>query len=332
MASVSHSAPTLQELRWQSRTEMFLERLAGLELAMVRIPAGTFVMGSPPDELERRDNEGPQRQVALGEFLLGRTPITQAQWRTVAQWPPPAGERWRLDLNPAPSFFQPGAKASEFETSLGARFSLLEGETTSDERPVERVRWHEAMEFCRRLNSRLGPGAGRHYTLPSEAQWEYACRAGTSTPFHFGATITPELANYDGDDTYANGPNGANRRQTTPVGMFPANAWGLQDMHGNVLEWCLDHWHASYEGAPADGSAWVNPSRENKEVSLDGETDNSEDKDMEDTEGRLLRGGSWYHLPRNCRSAYRGLGRPVNANADVGFRVVCLPQGPSLNA
>jgi formylglycine-generating enzyme required for sulfatase activity len=166
--------------------------------------------------------------------------------------------------------------------------------------------------------------------LPSEAQWEYACRAGTSTPFHFGATITPELANYRGTTSYANGPKGAYRRQTTPVGMFPANAWGLLDMHGNVWEWCLDDWHASYEGAPTDGSAWLTSSRPNKEASLKGETDHSED--MEKVGMRLLRGGSWGRSPRLCRSAYRGHYLPGSANYDVGFRVVCLPQGPSLNA
>jgi formylglycine-generating enzyme required for sulfatase activity len=115
--------------------------------------------------------------------------------------------------------------------------------------------------------------------------------------------------------------------------MFPANAWGLQDMHGNVWEWCLDHWHASYEGAPTNGSAWLTSSRPNKEASLKGETDNSEAmEDMEDKEMRLLRGGSWGLDPGNCRSAFRDLNRPGLAVGSVGFRVVCLPQGPSLNA
>jgi formylglycine-generating enzyme required for sulfatase activity len=170
------------------------------------------------------------------------------------------------------------------------------------------VSWLDVSEFCNRLSQRTG----RHYTLPSEAQWEYACRAGTSSPFHFGATITSALVNYDGNATYADGPKGVYRRQTTPVGMFPANAWGLYDMHGNVWEWCLDHWHESYEGAPTDGSAWLN--------------------DSDSDEGtQLLRGGSWLNNPRNCRSALRDLNRPDNANNYVGFRVVCLPQGPSLN-
>jgi formylglycine-generating enzyme required for sulfatase activity len=129
--------------------------------------------------------------------------------------------------------------------------------------------------------------------------------------------MTPELANYRGTYSYANGPKGEYREQTTPVGMFPANAWGLQDMHGNVWEWSLDHWHGTYEGAPVDGSAWLD------------EEGPSAEQEREKT--RLLRGGSWYFNPSSCRSAYRGRLRPGDAGLSVGFRVVCLPQGPSLN-
>ena len=304
-APTAASPPGLQLLRWRSRTAVFHERLDGLELAMVRIPAGSFVMGSPPEEPERQENEGPQHRVELGEFLLGRTPITQAQWRTVAEWAPLAGEEWQRQLEPEPSLFRPGAELSDLVASLDARFALLEGESTSDQRPVERVSWLDAMEFCRRLNRRLGPGAGRHYTLPSEAQWEYACRAGSSTPFHFGATITPELANCRASSSYADGPKGVYRKQTTPVGLFPANAWGLHDMHGNVWEWCLDQMHGSYEGAPTDGSAWI--------------------EENEDQEKRLLRGGSWYDYPRDCRSAYRLCIFP-DYLLSRGFRVCCLPR------
>jgi formylglycine-generating enzyme required for sulfatase activity len=272
---------------------------------MVQIPAGGFLMGSPPEEPDRQGDEGPQHEVELESFFISQTPITQAQWREVAGWEPVEGERWGRELKPNPSRFQSG------DGERQAR--LLAGQTSTDQRPVERVSWHDAMEFCSRLSQRTG----RHYTLPSEAQWEYACRAGTSTPFHFGETITTEIANYHGNFTYANGPKGEYRQQTTPVGMFPANAWGLQDMHGNVREWCLDQWHKSYEGAPRDGSAWL------------------EVKEGNDTDGdnrRLLRGGSWDFLPRYCRSACRSLYQPDNASYGfVGFRVVCLPQGPSLN-
>jgi formylglycine-generating enzyme required for sulfatase activity len=144
-------------------------------------------------------------------------------------------------------------------------------------------------------------------------QWEYACRAGSTTPFAFGATLSAELANYDASNTYDGGPKGEYRKETTPVGLFPANAWGLHDMHGNVWEWCLDHWHDSYEGAPSDGSAWMKPS-------------------ASDEESRLLRGGSWDIFPGNCRSASRIHFQPVGAGSLVGFRVVCLPQAPSLYA
>jgi formylglycine-generating enzyme required for sulfatase activity len=155
------------------------------------------------------------------------------------------------------------------------------------------------VEFC----ARLSIYTKRTYRLPSEAEWEYACRAGTTTPFYFGEIITSELANYDGTSTYNNSPEGEYRETTTPVDHFEyANAWGLSDMHGNVWEWYQDHWHGNYEGAPTDGSAWL-----------------SEDED----ESRVIRGGSWDGYPRNCRSAYRYDYDPRGTNGDIGFRIVC---------
>jgi formylglycine-generating enzyme required for sulfatase activity len=171
------------------------------------------------------------------------------------------------------------------------------------QRPVVNVSWNDAMAFCQRLRLRTG----KNYTLPSEAQWEYACRAGTSTPFHFGETISSELANYNGKDTYGDSPKGMYLETTTDVGMFPANAWGLHDMHGNVWEWCADDWHANFEGAPGDGRPWL-------------------DENAKEDERRLLRGGSWYDHPRDCRSAYRYFSPPDGRFNDVGFRVCCLPQ------
>jgi formylglycine-generating enzyme required for sulfatase activity len=270
-----------------------VERPDPLALTLVEIAGGTFQMGSL-DEPERGEDEGPQHSVTLESFFMSQAPITQAQWREVAQWQPKEAERWERELKPNPSRFQHPGQAR-----------LLKNEASTDARPVDRVSWDDAMEFCRRLSQRTG----RTYTCPSEAQWEYACRAGTSTPFAFGETITPELANYDGNYNYGQGRKGEFRKQTTPVGMFSANAWGLQDMHGNVLEWCLDHWHKSYEGAPQDGSAWL----------------------VEKGGNRLLRGGSWYDFPRDCRSAYRNHFPPDYSDDSIGFRVVCLPQGPSLN-
>ena len=234
-------------------------------------------------------------------FFMSQTPITQAQWRQVVRSNERSGERWGRELNTRPSRFQ------------GENSGLFPGEANTDNRPVEQVSWLDAMEFCSRLSQRTG----RTYTLPNEAQWEYACRAGTSTPFHFGDMITANLANYDGRYTYADGPKGLNRNRTTPVGMLPANAWGLHDMHGNVLEWCLDEWHESYEGAPSDGRAWMDAAEE--------------EKSTESVKTRLLRGGFWSGTPRYCRSACRIHGQPDDAGLVVGFRVVCLPQDPSLN-
>ena len=237
-------------------------------LDMVSIPGGSFMMGSPESEKERWYNEGPQHQRAIAPFFMGQYLITQIQWKAVAALP--QIERF---LEPEPSEFK------------------------GDNLPVEHVSWHEAVEFCQRLSSKTG----RNYRLPSEAEWEYACRAGKTTPFHFGQTITADLANYDGS-TYAEEPTGENRQQTTPVGSFGvANAFGLYDMHGNVWEWCADPWHATYEGAPSDGRVWESGGNKSR---------------------RLHRGGSWNLWPRLCRSAVRNWLEPGNSYNGIGFRVV----------
>jgi formylglycine-generating enzyme required for sulfatase activity len=257
------------------QVEGYREELGGgVELTMVKIPAGSFLMGSSGDEPDRSDAEGPQHGVTLGAFWLAQTPITQAQWRAVAGW-----QKVERDLEPDPSKFK------------GAN------------RPVERVNWFDALEFCLRLSQRTG----QRYGLPSEAQWEYACRAGSTTPFHFGATLTPELANYDGNYVYGKGLKGTYRKQTTDVASFPANGWGLHDLHGNVWEWCQDHWHDSYNFAPGDDQPWLIPAAVDNQL-------------------RLLRGGSWINGPRNCRSACRSNNHPGNRSNLIGFRVCCLPQ------
>ena len=249
----------------------YYEKLAeNIAITMTQIPAGEFQMGSPEKEVGRQSYEGPQHQVKLRSFFLGQTPVTQDQWQVVAGWP-----KQQLELKDQPSHLQ------------------------GPNRPVEQVSWEEAVEFCRRLSVRTG----LEYSLPSEAQWEYACRAGTTTAFSFGETLTPELVNYDGYNTYASGPKGVYRQQTTEVGSFPANGWGLHDTHGNVWEWCLDSWHDFYLCAPKDGSAWMAGGRASK----------------------LLRGGSWDDRPAVCRSAYRGYNRPVDRLNGIGFRVCCLP-------
>ena len=263
--------------RQQSQAEGIIEALgAGIELEMIEIPTGTFSMGASDKELNRDNSERPQHKVTVPSFYMGRYPVTQAQWRFVAQLP-----QVNRELEQDPSNFK------------------------GDNRPVERVSWYDAVEFC----DRLSQYTGRTYRLPSEAEWEYACRAGTKTPFHFGETITTDLANYNGESTYGDGVEGVNRGETTEVGSFGvANNFGLYDMHGNVYEWCLDDWHNDYTDAPADGSAWFS----------------SDDKLSDKTGRAVLRGGSWIDDPYFCRSAYRNLNGRGNRYYLIGFRVVCV--------
>jgi len=281
-------------MRWRSRHWAHREQLAeGVALTMLRIPAGSFEMGAPETEAESLGRERPVHRVTLREFLLGQTPITQAQWRAVAAWQRLAyedGELWPVSLDP-----DPVAKLKDPEPFQG------------EQRPVVNVSWRDAMAFCQRLRLRTG----KNYTLPSEAQWEYACRAGTTTPFHCGATISTVLANYDGSEVYGDGEQGEFRMQTTDVASFPANPWGLHDMHGNVWEWCADDWHGNYEGAPEDRSAWM---------------DEEVKDNRNEMKSRLLRGGSWHVIPGYCCSAHRDGYRPDGREDGVGFRVCCLPQ------
>jgi formylglycine-generating enzyme required for sulfatase activity/tRNA A-37 threonylcarbamoyl transferase component Bud32 len=253
----------------------------GITLEMVEIPGGTFMMGSPEAERKRKDDESPQHEVTVPSFYMGKYEVTQAQWKAVAAMPQVEREL-KLDPELFPSKFK------------------------GEELPVEYVIWYDAVEFCKRLSKTTG----REYKLPSEAEWEYACRAGTTTPFHFGETITTELVNYKGTDweyggkvypgNYAKGPKGKYREETTPVGSFPPNAFGLYDLHGNVSEWCADRYQESYTGAPRDGSPWV----------------------TENSNSYVLRGGSWKHLPRYCRSAVRLRNAPGYSFTTFGFRCI----------
>jgi len=268
-----------------------------ITLEMIAILGGTFTMGSPANEKDSFDDERPQHQVTVPPFFMGKYPVTQAQWRAVASRTDLKVEK---DLDPDPSYFKDPPKppflrgASDSPPFEGGARG---GSPTRWDRPVEQVNWYDAIEFCARL-SKL---TVREYRLPSEAEWEYACRAGTTTAFHFGETITGELANYNASKTYADEPKGEYREETTPVGQFSPNAFGLYDMHGNVWEWCADTWHDNYDGAPRDGSVW---------------TENGYDNHSS------LRGGSWYLNPFYCRSACRNnLNR--RAYYGNGFRVVC---------
>jgi formylglycine-generating enzyme required for sulfatase activity len=245
----------------------------GVILEMVGIPGGKFNMGSPASEAGRSDDEGSQHQVTISPLSMGKFAVTQAQWQAVASLP-----KVKTDLKPDPSNFK------------------------GKNRPVELVSWYSAVEFCARLSKKTG----KSYRLPSEAEWEYACRAGTTTPFHFGATITTDLANYSGGFTYGSAPQGQYRKATTDVGTFSPNAFGLYDMCGNVWEWCADVWHDNYNGAPVNGSVWSSGG---------------------DSFRRILRGGSWRNNPDSCRSAYRGWVNPVVDNNTYGFRVILSSPG-----
>ncbi|ABG51392.1 protein of unknown function DUF323 [Trichodesmium erythraeum IMS101] len=265
-------------------TQYFRETIAQqLELEMVIIPGGNFTMGSPESEEGSYHDERPQNDVTVSPFFMGKYPVTQGQWRAIASQ---TNLKVNLDLDPEPSYFkEPYQDIDRWE------------------RPVEKVNWYQAVEFCERL-SKL---TGRNYRLPSEAEWEYACRAGTTTPFYFGETITSELVNYNGN-YYGNGPKGEYRNQTTPVGQFPPNAFGLYDMHGNVWEWCADNCSRDgYHYAPTYGSPWV-----------------ASNKKYYTEIGALVRGGSWVSYPSYCRSAFRsGSLRRDDHFIFIGFRVVC---------
>jgi formylglycine-generating enzyme required for sulfatase activity len=221
------------------------------------IAPGSFLMGSPASEPERDGDEVQHRVILSRGYWLADTACTKSLWRAV------------LGSNP--------------------------GHFKEDERnPVEQVSWDHARGFVAALN-RLVPGLGA--CLPTEAQWEYACRAGTETPFSFGDKITPEKVNYDGDYPYARGRKGLYRKKAVAVGSLPANAWGLYDMHGNVWEWCED-WYGAYPAGPA-----VDPAGPETGVY------------------RVLRGGSWHDNGRNVRSAVRGGNEPGHRDDDFGFRL-----------
>ncbi|HEB49296.1 MAG TPA: formylglycine-generating enzyme family protein [Desulfobulbus sp.] len=244
--------------------------LHDIEVRFRWIPPGEFIMGSPGDEPERFEREGPQHRVRFAQgFWLAETACTQALWQAVM-----------------------GENPSEFK---------------GVELPVENVSWTDAQEFIEQVN-RAYPGLALR--LPSEAEWEYGCRAGTSTPFWFGTELTTDRANYDGRSPYAGGKKGKYREKTVEVKRFQPNPWGLYQVHGNVWEWCADPWHATYEGAPDDGRAW--------------------EKDG-DSERAVLRGGSWIFGGRHLRSACRLHDHRVNAGffgAILGFRLARGPGSP----
>ncbi len=251
--------------RRKKTANCYIQDLDGVALEMVYIPTGKFLMGS----VEGDQDEKPQHLVNVPEFFIGKYLVTQAQWRVVANWP-------------------------KVNQDLPSEISMFQG----DDLPVEQVSWYDAIEFCARLSAKTG----HYYRLPSEAEWEYAARATTTSPFAYGTTVTTRLVNYDGQAPYGQARKTIYRNATTAVGSLAnANLFGLYDMHGNVWEWCQDVYHRDYQGAPANEQAWEqggDPSR------------------------RMLRGGAWISSGLMCRSAFRESSIPDKASNTIGFRVV----------
>ncbi|MFQ4135581.1 SUMF1/EgtB/PvdO family nonheme iron enzyme [Nodosilinea sp. PGN35] len=255
-SQVKFSTPAHKALRLETP-------IGPVTLRLVSIVGGQFVLGAPATEPGHEPSQPTQTIAAVESFWMSVHPITQGQWRAVAQLP-----AINRELDPNPAYF------------------------TGSDRPVEQVTWQEAVEFCDRLNQLVDthpeqPGL-RRYRLPTEAEWEYACRAKTTTPFHTGQTLTTDLANYNGTQPYRQEPVGEFRGTTTAVGAFgKANDFGLYDMHGNVLEWCS----SSRDASPGD--VW-----------------------------QVVRGGSWQSPPQQCRSAFRSGRKADTRSNEVGFRVV----------
>ena len=272
--------------RIPSEARFFKEDLGGgVTLEMVYIPGGSFMMGTKDEEVEKL--------IKQIDSVRGFTELQQKRMIETIKTETP---QHQVEV---PAFF-----IGKFEVTQEQYQQVVMGENPSeskgDKRPVENIFWDNAVEFCKKLSQ----NTARTYRLPSEAEWEYACRAGTTTTFSFGETITTELVNYNGH-TYADeiNTNIKNSQKTTKVGSFPyPNAFGLYDMHGNVWEWCRDTWNENYNGAPIDGSArtgGIDPRR-------------------------VLRGGSYTRFPEECRSTSRFHGnRTRSVLKTYGFRVVC---------
>ncbi|MGF1454881.1 MAG: SUMF1/EgtB/PvdO family nonheme iron enzyme [Alphaproteobacteria bacterium] len=240
---------------------------------MVVIPSGEFRRGSPDSEPGRGSNEGPQRTVRIGyQFAAGTYEVTWAEWEACVT---------------------DGGCNGAGPEGAGGDYGWGRGN-----RPVINVDWNDAQAYVQWLSRETG----ERYRLLSEAEWEYVARAGTTTPFYFGNTITPDQANYDGSYAYIGGPKGTYHKKTMPVGSYPRNAFGVHDMHGNVWEWVQDCWHENYNRAPRDGSAWMAANGGN-------------------CSRRVLRGGSWGSRPQILRSAIRNWSYPSYRFSRIGFRV-----------
>jgi formylglycine-generating enzyme required for sulfatase activity len=240
----------------------------GVKLEMVEIPPGSFCMGSTSGD----KNENPVHRVAINNsFYMGRYEVTVAEWLAVMGQLP----------------------------ELLLEMTHWNDLYASKRQPIVTTSWNDAQEFIRRLNTR---GNGYIFRLPTEAEWEYACRAGTTTVFAFGNSLSSAQANFDGNFPYGGAAKGIHRGNTIIVGSFQPNNFGLYDMHGNPWEWCQDFYHQNYYGAPVDGSAWEHGG----------------------TQERVLRGGGWNNKASSCRSAVRYSSPVTERYALIGFRVVAV--------
>ncbi len=271
-----------------------------LGLIFVYIPPGEFMMGSPKEEPGRYDNETLHKVTLTKGFYMQTTTITVGHWK---------------------AFVSETGYKSEAETGDGAyawtgtewkkdkdRNWKTPGFEQTEQCPVTCVSWNDVQEFVKWLNLKEG---GEKYRLPTEAEWEYACRAGTTTPFHFGKCLSTEQANYDGNYPLEGCPKGQYRGKTVPVGSFAQNAWGLYDMHGNVWEWCQDNcdWNS-----------------DKKIVVTDTYVDGISDPLSEIGSDRVIRGGSWDDYAQDCRSASRSSGTPDDRDSYLGFRLCFSPK------
>jgi formylglycine-generating enzyme required for sulfatase activity len=256
------------------------ERLA-FEPEMIAIKGGSFKMGSPASEKQRGSDE-KQHIVSVGDFWMGKTEVTVKQYQQCVTAGGCKQPEWL-------------EKGSDYHIHTGSnkRYKKLGEALTSDNYPIIGVSWHNANEYANWLSKKTG----KNYRLPTEAQWEYAARAGTSSAFSFGDTITTKQANFNGNYTYNGSAKGRYLKKTTPVGSYPENNYHLNDMQGNVWEWTCSAYDKNYGGS-----------------------ENNCAKDN-DKRSRVLRGGSWSNLPRFVRSAYRYYSHATYRNYTVGFRL-----------
>jgi formylglycine-generating enzyme required for sulfatase activity len=297
---------------------------SGEQLELVLVPGGEAQIGSPETE-EGRDwyanqrdgckgvNVEAERSLRLESFAMARHAITQAQWRAVAELP-----QVEKELNPTPGSYKPDG--------------LWETHAQPGALPVDSISWNDCKEWLQRLNrwltsewsSQGGKGEPPQFSLPGEGQWEAACRAGAATPFHFGDVLDAAWANFDGGYTYGPSRKGVYRQRPVPVGFFGlVNRWGLAELHGQLFEWCGDQWHPdpTGEGWPSGGVAW------------DGVDPALEALGTAQKEWKLLRGGSWFDGPHNCRAAFRYGSHPAHVLALIGVRPCCLlPPGSLLGS